>query len=66
MRSPNGRLIVRIRFGEDGRFRVGLRAGSCILDPESGSPFPAASALEVEVEPDAYSEVIVSFDTGIR
>ncbi len=66
VRSPVGRLIGRVRSGADGRFRVGLNPGSYILDPESGSPFPVASEMEVEVEPGAYSEVTVSFDTGIR
>ena len=62
----DGESVTRIRSDEDGRFRVGLRAGLYILDPESGNPFPIASEQEVRVEEGAYTEVVVSFDTGIR
>ena len=55
-----------MRSGEDGRFRVGLRPGRYVLDPERGNPFPAASEQEVDVVSGAYTEVVVAFDTGIR
>ena len=66
VRSADGKFATRIRSGEDGRFRIGLRPGQYVLDPESGDPFPIASEQEVEVEEGRYAEVIVSFDTGIR
>ncbi len=66
VRRVGGSPITRIRSGQDGRFRVGLRPGQYVLDPESGNPFPVASEQEVEVEEGVYTEVIVSFDTGIR
>lgn len=66
VRRASGGSVTRIRSGEDGRFRVGLRPGPYILDPESGNPFPIASELEVQVDEGVYAEVIVSFDTGIR
>ena len=66
IRDSGGGLIERVQSGDDGRFRVGLNPGSYVLDPESGSPFPVASAQDVQVEPGTYSEVLVSFDTGIR
>jgi hypothetical protein len=66
IRSAQGETGTRIRSGEDGRFRVGLRPGRYVLDPASGDPFPVASEQEVEVEDGFYTEVIVSFDTGIR
>jgi hypothetical protein len=37
-----------------------------VLDPVSGNPFPVASPLPVEVEAGRYSDVLISFDTGIR
>ena len=66
VRRASGGSVTRIRSGEDGRFRVGLRPGLYILDPESGNPFPIASELEVQVEEGVYADGIVSFDTGIR
>ncbi len=66
VRRSAGGSVTRIRSGEDGRFRVGLRPGRYVLDPESGDPFPTASEQEVDVEDGVYAEVIVSFDTGIR
>lgn len=66
VRSAAGDPVTRIRSGEDGRFRVGLRPGQYVLDPESGDPFPIAGEREVEVGAGAYVEVTVNFDTGIR
>lgn len=66
VRDAGGGHVTRIRSGEDGRFRVGLRPGRYVLAPESGSPFPVASEQEVEVAEGLYTEVLVSFDTGIR
>jgi hypothetical protein len=64
--SEGGGLATRVRAGEDGRFEVGLRAGRYILDPESDDPFPFAGQLEVDVLEGVYTEVTISFDTGIR
>lgn len=66
VRHADGGIITRIRSDEDGRFRVGLRPGKYILDPESGDPFPHASREEAEVERDRYTEIVLFFDTGIR
>lgn len=66
VRSAEGESVTRIRSGEDGRFRIGLRPGQYVLDPESGDPFPISGEQEVEVGAGAYVEVVVSFDTGIR
>ncbi len=66
VRTESGRSVTRIRSSIDGSFRVGLNAGTYVLDPESGSPFPVATEVEVEVAPGAYSDVTISFDTGIR
>jgi len=66
VRNRNGDRVTRVRSGEDGRFRVGLHPGLYLLDPESGDPFPVAGEQEVRVEDGVYTEVTVSFDTGIR
>lgn len=66
IRTAAGTLVTRVRSGEDGRFRVGLRPGSYVLDPESGDPFPVANPQAVEVDAGRYTDVLISFDTGIR
>jgi hypothetical protein len=66
VRRLDGRTVTRVRSGENGRFRVGLRRGTYRLDPESGDPLPSATEQEVEVEAGRYTEVVISFDTGIR
>jgi hypothetical protein len=66
VRREDRTLVTRVRSGEDGRFRVGLRPGLYRLDPESGNPFPVAGEQEVRVEEGVFASVTVSFDTGIR
>jgi len=66
VRVLGGGSVTRVRSGADGTFRVGLRPGSYTLEPESGDPFPIAQAQDVEVRVNEYSEVTISFDTGIR
>ena len=66
LRTEVGREVTRFRTGEDGRFRVGLRPGRYRLIPDPGDPFPVADAVDVEVVAGAYTEVTLSFDTGIR
>lgn len=61
-----GRFVTSFRTGADGLFRVGLPPGTYLLIPESGNPFPVASEEEVVVVAGVYTEVILSFDTGIR
>ena len=66
VRVLGGGSVTRVRSGADGTFRVGLRPGSYTLESESGDPFPIAQAQDVEVRVNEYSEVTISFDTGIR
>jgi hypothetical protein len=66
IRNAGGSVVARLVTGVDGRFRVGLRPGHYVLEPESGHPFPVASEQEVDVTAGSYTDVGVSFDTGIR
>ena len=66
MRNADGGSVTRFRTDEDGRFRIGLQPGRYTLDPESGDPFPVGSEQDVDVLADMYTEVVISFDTGIR
>ena len=66
VRLRDGARVTTVRSDVDGRFRVGLEAGAYTLVPENGNPFPTASPVEVDVAAGAYTEVTVSYDTGIR
>ena len=66
IRKASGGVVTRVRSEEDGHFRIGLRPGRYVLDPQSGDPFPVATEQEATVVEGIYTEVVVSFDTGIR
>lgn len=66
VRLASGAFVTRFQTAEDGTFQVGLRAGRYTLDPESGHPFPIASQQSVEVLEGRFTDVLLSFDTGIR
>ena len=66
VRNASGEVVTGVRSDAEGRFRVGLRAGSYVLVPLSGNPFPSAGEQEVVVREGAYTDVVVSYDTGIR
>lgn len=64
--EKDGERVTRIRSGEDGRFRIGLKPGRYSLRPVSGDPFPVAGDQDVAVEKGLYTEAVLNFDTGIR
>ncbi len=62
-----GQEVCTAWSGEDGRFRAGLPPGDYLLLPVAGAAgLPYASPLPVTVAPDLYTEVTVSYDSGIR
>ena len=63
-----GDEITRVRSGDDGIFEVSLDPGSYVLVPESPNPGapPTADEQTVEVATDAYTEVLIQYDSGIR
>ena len=63
-----GSEITRVRSGDDGIFEVSLDPGSYVLVPQSPNPGapPFASQQAVEVVADAYTEVLIQYDSGIR
>ena len=59
--------IERFTSNIDGTFKVYLKPGKYILEPlKSNEPFPIGSPVGVEVKPNQFSEVNISYDTGIR
>ncbi|MFN8591083.1 MAG: hypothetical protein U0031_06420 [Thermomicrobiales bacterium] len=67
IQNQDGEEICATRSSDDGRFRVGLPPGDYLLVPEGGEPTPPyAAPMPVTVDPDAFTYVLVSYDSGIR
>ena len=64
--SPDGRKIVQVQTGEDGRFKIPLEPGEYILHPESPNVMPYASEQTFTVEADKFTQIVVNYDSGIR
>jgi hypothetical protein len=64
--SPNGERIVQIQTKEDGTFKIPLPPGEYILHPESPNVMPSAQEQPFTVEEGKFTQVIVSYDSGIR
>ena len=60
---------TKVHSGADGRFRVRLSPGSYILQalPQPGAPFPRPpAALRVQVHARRFTNITITYDTGIR
>jgi hypothetical protein len=64
----SGRAVQTLRSAADGHFRANLAPGDYLLVPVSPNPGvpPYAEPIEVTVEPDRYTNVTVTYDSGIR
>ena len=67
VRDSQGRELCAVSSGEDGHFLVGLPPGSYELTPLTGpGDLPSAASQWVAVAPGQYTDVTVSYDSGIR
>jgi hypothetical protein len=67
VRDALGHELCLTQSGLDGRFQVGLPPGWYELVPVGGSDgLPYAASQSVVVTPDQFTEVTVSYDSGIR
>ena len=66
VRRSGGGTAAEVKSGADGRFSVNLAPGSYVLEPQSTGQLPFAQPQQVTVEPHRYTEVTVSYDSGIR
>jgi hypothetical protein len=68
VKTSNGLLeITRFTADSKGEFRVSLSPGTYLLDPLPGeNGFPHSSPQPVTVEADTFTQVDISYDTGIR
>ena len=66
VRGRGGRLVARVRSSSGGYFSVRLTPGRYVLVPEAGRPFPRSSSQSVTVRSHRYTNVTISYDSGIR
>ena len=60
-------VVARVSSGPDGAFSVDVPPGDYVINPEPGSNgLPFGQPVDVTVEAGAYTEIEVSYDTGIR
>jgi hypothetical protein len=65
-REPGDTLIARVRSSMEGRFRISLAPGRYLLVPQNGHPYPRSSPLLTTVHSRHYTDVLISYDSGIR
>ena len=60
-------VVARVSSGPDGVFSVDVPPGDYVVVPQpGGDPYPTGTPVEVTVEAGTYTEIEVSYDTGIR
>ena len=68
VRTEDGsREVARFTADESGVFEIALSPGMYLLVPQPGeNGFPFAIDQMVQVHPDAFTDVTILYDTGIR
>lgn len=66
--DEDGTEVASVVSGDDGTFQIELGAGVYVLVPQAPNPGapPFAHELAVEVLEDAFTEVLIQYDSGIR
>jgi len=64
--NTNNTKITQFQSDLNGNFKIALVPGTYILHPESGKPLPRASDQSVVVNDGQYTQVIITYDTGMR
>ncbi len=64
--DQNREKVTQFQSGTDGKFHLSLPPGNYFLDPGSQSVLPRAGELAVTVTAGTFTEVQISYDTGIR
>ncbi len=68
VRTEDGsREVARFSADESGVFEITINPGAYLLVPQPGeNGFPFAAAQVVQIQPDAFTNVTILYDTGIR
>jgi len=66
IKNPQGEEILKIQTDAEGRFRIPLPSGKYVLHPESEGRYPRAAEQEFTVTAGQYTQVIITYESGIR
>ena len=64
--DQKGEIVTEFQSGADGRFRVNLEPGVYVLRPESSRSLPRAPTQTVTVSENKFTQVRITYDSGIR
>jgi hypothetical protein len=64
--SPGGEKIVQIQTDEQGQFSIPLVPGEYVLHPESQNGLPFAVEQTFTVSENAFTQLTITYDSGIR
>jgi hypothetical protein len=64
----DGQKVARFDTDAEGKFQINLPPGDYILHPDlpAGRPIPSAADVAFTVLPNEFTNIIVTFDSGIR
>jgi hypothetical protein len=64
--DQRGQTVTQFQCDLNGHFRLPLEPGRYTLRPESPGPLPRASEQTVTVSEGQFTEVLITYDSGIR
>lgn len=65
--TKDGKLVKRFSSGDDGKFKVSLLTGEYVVKNDSSSSIlPRMAPMNVIIKSGQFTEVNISFDSGIR
>lgn len=66
VRNSAGKIVIEQKINSDGTFKFSLPPGKYTIENGGVAVMPTLSPVSVEVGPNGYVEVNLSFDSGIR
>jgi len=64
--ATNGKRVTQFQTDEQGRFQVNLAAGDYVLHPESPNGLPFAADIPFTINAHEFTQLKISYDSGIR
>lgn len=64
--SPTGERVVQVQTDEQGRFNIALAPGDYMLHPEAPNALPFAQDTPFTVTESTFTELSITYDSGIR
>ena len=64
--DSNGNQVIQLQSDQNGYFTITLEPGTYILHPVSGKPLPRAVDQTVVVIDGKFTQITITYDTGMR